>query len=879
MDNNERWAEESKTGERERIYKGERLRSVAMAMGGIGAGQISIAGDGSLRQWEIFNIANHSAMIPNSFFAVRSSVGSSKPVTRLLQSNALYDEKIDPVPCVSDYIVPDECRRLLSELPGIKEIEFIGEYPVAELRYIDPDINVRVKLETFSPFVPLNAKDSGLPAIIFNFSIENPNDKDAEVSIAASLQNAVGYDGIGKIDGTRFSDYGGNVNKVIKTDAYTAIKMENLYIPKDHPSNGTMALISKSPNVTYLADWKELDEFWNDFSSDGKLENIWESSISPKGETRNAALAAQILLKPKETKTITFIIVWHFPNHYVNWGQKCFGIPEEKSLFWMGNAYGAWFSDAIEVAEYVIAKIERLTKETRLFRDTFYDSTLPYWLLDCVTSQISTIRSPTCLWNEDGTFHAFEGCCGESTSAHHINAWGGCCPLNCTHVWNYEMTLAKLFPELERTMRYTDLIVQMDELGGIPHRTVIPAYLPRYKAPEAVAADGQFGTVLKTYREYLQSGDSAFLNKVWPRIKRAMAYALERWDDDQDGICDGAQWNTYDCFLYGKNTFITSLFLAALLATAEMADEMGEPDLARACRERAYAGSKNADRELYNGEYYIQIYDADKYKEQQYGSGCHADQLLGQWWAHQLNLGYVLPEEHVKSALRAIYKYNFRQNFKGFKQQPRIFASEHDKGLLICTWPSGGRPEIPTNYSDEVWTGIEYSTAALMIREGLVDEGLQIAKAARDRYDGTERNPWNEVECGDHYARPMSSWSLLESVCGWAYNATKSSITIAPKLSPDNFKAFFITSKGWGTISQKKDGNLLIAKLACAWGEVTVKELKIASPNKTQPNDIKATICDKNAEVEWVLADGFTVISFTIPIVLTSGCELELLIG
>ena len=879
MSDFKKWAEELKTGGRERIYKGKNLRSAAMPMGGIGAGQISVAGDGSLRQWEIFNVANHSAMIPNSFFAIRVKTGSGKPVTRVLQSDMLYEERFDPVPCVSDYIVPDECRKLLSELPGVKETEFVGEYPIAELTYLDPNINIKVKLEAFSPFVPLNAKDSGLPAIIFNFSVENTNDEDAEISIAASLQNAVGYDGIGKIDGIKFARYGGNVTKIIKTDAYTALKMENLYIPEDHPSKGTMALISTHPNATYLAEWKEISEFWNDFSSDGNLNNIGESNISPKGETQNAALAEQVTLKPKETKTITFVIAWHFPNHYVNWGQKCFGIPEEKSLFWMGNAYGGWFSDAMDVAEYVTANMERLVKETRLFRDTFYDSSLPYWLLDCITSQISIIRSPTCLWNEDGSLHAFEGCCGESTSSHHVTAWGGCCPLNCTHVWNYEMTLAKLFPELERSMRHTDLLVQMDEMGGIPHRTVIPSYLPRYKAPEAVAADGQFGTILKTYREYLQSGDSAFLNKVWPRTKRAMAYAMERWDDDRDGICDGAQWNTYDCFLYGKNTFITSLFLSALLAAAEMADEMGEPDLAATYRERACAGFNNADSELYNGEYYIQIYDANKYKEQQYGLGCHADQLLGQWWAHQLNLGYVLPKEHVRSALQAIYRHNFKHNFKGFKQQPRIFASEHDKGLLICTWPRGGRPDIPTNYSDEVWTGIEYSTAALMIREGLVDEGLQIAKAARDRYDGSERNPWNEVECGDHYARAMSSWSLLEAVCGWAYNASKASITIAPKTSPDNFKAFFITSKGWGSVYQIKEGHTLIEKLACVWGEVTVRTIKIALQSEIQPNSVKAIACGKDVEVEWQVDDNFIDIKLMTPAVLTPECELDLHIG
>jgi uncharacterized protein (DUF608 family) len=867
----EQWKQQVKTGGRERVYRGERLRSVAMPLGGIGAGVIALAGDGSLRQWQIFNMPNHQAAIPDSFFAIWAKSGESKPVAKVLQSSALYNGKFDPAPCVSDHIVPEEAKRLLSELPGVAATEYIGEYPIAEVSYKDKELPVEVSLEAFSPFIPLNSKDSGLPAIIFVFKVHNPGKEEVQVSLAATLQNAVGYDGIGHVSGVSFPGYGGNRNEVVESGGCTAVWMEGTFLPTKDAANGTMVLAVLSKNATYLASWDDLKSFWADFSQDGALANVKASEPSAKGKTHNAALAAPIELGPGEEKTVTFIYAWHFPNHYVNWGQGGFGIPDEKSLFWMGNAYGAWFGDAGQVLDYVVHNFEKLAGETRLFRKTFYDSTLPYWLLDCVSSQISTIRSTTCLWNEDGTFHGFEGCCGASTGS--PEGTGGCCPLNCTHVWNYEMALSRLFPDLERTMRDTDIVAQLLESGEIPHRTVLPKYLPRWK--DAAAADGQCGTILKTYREYLQSGDLEFLRKLWPGIKRAMGYAITRWDEDGDGVMDGAQWNTYDCNVYGHNSYITGFFLASLRAAEEMAKVMGEPELAKSYRERYDKGRAKLDSETFDGEYYVQIYDEKRYPETQYGKGCLSDQLIGQWWAGIVGLGHILPPEHVRSALASIYKCNFRHDFAGFTQAPRIFASPGDMGLLNCTWPKGGRPEKEAIlYSDEVWTGVEYEVAGLMISEGMVDEGLQIAKAARDRYDGTKRNPWNEVECGDHYARPMSSWWLIEAVAGYHYDAPQGAISFAPRL-PMPFRSFFITSHGWGTFSETGDGHAQSEELALAWGELTLRSFTFAwRAERRKPSHVEATADGKPVDSTWTYDQGQVRIEFSSALTLGAGGKL-----
>src|SRR5947199_4066451 len=149
--------------------------------------------------------------------------------------------------------------------------------------------------------------------------------------------------------------------------------------------------------------------------------------------------------------------------------------------------------------------------------------------------------------------------------------------------------------------------------------------------------------------------------------------------------------------------------------------------------------------------------------------------MLGQWFADVLGFDIGMKKERVRKTLQSIYRNNFKQDFWTHANTQRIYALNDEKGLVLCSWPNGGRPALPFVYSDEVWTGIEYQVAAHLIYQGLVEEGMIVAKAARDRYDGLPRppiarNPWDEIECGGHYARAMSSWSLLLALSGWEYD-------------------------------------------------------------------------------------------------------------
>ena len=860
-------------------FRGEALRAVALPLGGIGTGSVAMAGDGGLRQWQIVNNVNHDAHVPDSFFAIwagsRSEIRSDAVV---LQSDALYDETaFQPAPSVSDHLVPDGSRRLLSDLPGVDSLEITAQYPIVEVAYESQAVLARVHLEAFSPFIPLNSKDSGLPVVLFSFTITNPRDHSLLISLMAVQQNVVGWDGKTDIDGARNHGYGGNLNTLTDQKRMAILNMGSTRLEADHPANGQLALAvlkHSGDETSSMLNGESGRQVWGHFRTHfGRLPTsgayLANSGASAVGQTWNGALAVHFELAPGTSRTVTYVLAWYFPNHYVNWDQTRLGVSDRKSRFWLGNQYNNWFTSAQSVVEYVRDNHTRLVEQTRLFRDRFFDSTLPWQLLASVAGPLSTIRTPTCLWNEDGRFHGFEGCRGASTF---YGGMEGCCPMNCTHVWNYEMAMSKLFPDLERTMRRTDLMDQMSPSGYIPHRTTLPLYLPRPRVEtlggeHLPAVDGELGTVLKTYREVRHGASREWFDEMWPRVRKLMQYVMDAYDTEHDGVIRGEQPCTYDISLFGPNTFIGTLYLAALRAAEEMARLQTEHHLAQQYRGRFELGTQNYDDLCWNGEYYVQAVDLQQHPENQFGDGCHVDQLLGQWWANALGLGYVLPEGHVKAAIRNVFQFNRRDGFPRAKQRPRVFMDERDRGLYICTWPHGERPGTPTRYSDEVWSGLEYPLASMLLAEGQIEPALTILRDIRDRHDGSRRSPWNEVECGDHYVRPMSSWTLLEAASGYEYDASLGSLRFAPSIGPEDFRTFFITGAAWGTFSQDED----TAYVSVDYGSLELRELCLQRPTA----DVEIRLGDKIVSTDIGWTEGCLHIRFHQTLTVSSGQTLR----
>ena len=354
-------------------------------------------------------------------------------------------------------------------------------------------------------------------------------------------------------------------------------------------------------------------------------------------------------------------------------------------------------------------------------------------------------------------------------------------------------------------------------------------------------------------------------------------------DGTPDGILEDDQFNTYDEALHGVTTFMSGYYLAALRAGEEWAKRMGDAPTAERFHAIFLKGQENLIRRCWNGEYFQQDLPDYLKRSGEVGPGCMADQLIGQWWAHQLGLGYILPKEKVQTALKSIFRYNWVSDLTGFKHAPRAFAGDNDKGLLIVTWPKGGRPDSVMNYSDEVWTGIEYQVAAHMIYEGMIEEGFAIVKGARDRYDGIPRapigrNPWNEIECGGHYARAMSSWSLLLALSGYEYDGLTKSLRFAPRITPNNFKAFFTGPEGWGGLRQirheTKGGAMQLNEIQVVEGRLVVAQLHLVAPADTK--QVKVTLGGSIIETQLTKKPDSATITFVSPVIAKAGDTLAI---
>ena len=764
-----------------RTFEGRALGEVAFPLGGIGTGTISLGGRGNLRDWEIFNRPGKGVHMPFTFFALYVEQ-SGKKLVRILEG-----------PLEPPFTTGFGFRRVfVPGLPRMERATFKGEYPFAQVELADSQVPLEITLEAFNPFIPLEADDSGIPAFVLRYRIKNTGAAPANVTVAGSVINPIGYNGEGQVDGLGNDKFGQNVNEIKKTATLRGLAMSSRKVKSDSPAFGTMALASPWPDVTYLTHWvrgdwwDDLQIFWDDFAADGRLKDLDEVSPSPDKRTDVGTLGLAATLAPGEEVTLPFILSWSFPN-VLNYFDI---VPEQRGRIFK-NHYAERFADAWAAAEHLQSNLGRLEEASRTFHKAFFSTTLPPYVLDAVSSQASIIRTTTGLWLEGGNFFGFEGC-GDQ---------GGCCPLNCAHVWNYAQSLAFLFPSLERTMRETDFLTNVKPDGAMVFRTSLPlgsGVLWGFKP----AADGQMGRIISLYRDWQVSGDTEWLKKLWPQAKKALDYAWQSWDADRDGLMEGEQHNTYDIEFYGPNSMMGAFYLGALKAGTAMATVVGDLVSAKAYLALYEKGKAAYDRDLWNGEFYVQKYGKVMETKYQYGEGCLSDMLLGQWLGMVSGLGRYLPAERIESSLRAIYKYNFLPDFRNFSNVQRTYALNDEKGLLLCSWPKGGRPPLPFPYSDEVWTGIEYQVASHLIYEGLLEEGLSVVKAVRDRYDGLRRNPWNEVECGHHYARAMSSWGVLLALSGFSYSAPEMTMGFDPKMNAEDFRTVWTAGSGWGVYSQ-----------------------------------------------------------------------------
>ncbi|GAB2654206.1 GH116 family glycosyl hydrolase [Kribbella swartbergensis] len=623
------------------------------------------------------------------------------------------------------------------------------------------------------------------------------------------------------------------------------------------PDHGTFALSTlarRADVVPSLASADTVDAIFDSAAGSGQ--------VDAADGTITGAVRVPLVLRPGESATVDFVVAWYFP------------VPRDGQFAALDGAadlrhhYATRFGSAAEVVDHVRRNHRRLEAATRRWVETWYDdSTLPHWFLERTFAPASTVATTTCYRFSNGRFYAMEG--------------EYCCEGTCQHVWNYAQSVARIFPELERDVR------ERVDLGIAFHPdTGAMDYRGEY-ARNVVAVDGQAGTVLRIFREHQMSADSSFLQRTWPRIKLAIEHLIGRDGTPPNGVLEAEQYNTLDASWYGEIPWITGLYIACLHAGAAMATEMGDTAFATRCTQLAEAGSAYLVSHLWSDEYGYFFHKLDPSHPTSTNSnrGCFADQLYGQTYAHQLGLPAVVPAAKARSALTAVFRNNFVSDHEAFRAGVKIpggrwYAEQGEAGLLMCTWPFGGDAEAPGGgdpgfvaYLNEVWTGQEYQVAAGLFAEGLVDEALVLTRAVFDRYDATKRNPYNEIECSDHYARAMMSHAVYLAALGYDYHGPLGRLGFAPKLTPDKFQAAFTVAEGWGSYRQIRSGSKQVSLIDLRYGRLRLTTLTFETAAPARAARVRLGRRTVPAELR---TDGTkATITLQDPVVLAAGDRLE----
>ncbi|HJZ46971.1 MAG TPA: GH116 family glycosyl-hydrolase [Roseiflexaceae bacterium] len=808
-------------------YDQDHLARIALPLGGIGTGTVSLGGRGNLHDWEIVNRPAKGFTPPNSFFALWTHPQDGATVTRALEG-ALHPH----------YEGSSGSTAANHGLPRFRSCSFAAAYPFGQVLLADPDVPLDVRIEAFNPLIPADADSSSIPVAILRFVLSNPSAQPIAAAVCGSVQNFIGMDGSSGAASR-------NVNRFRRAEG--AVPLQGLALSSegvdlDAEQFGTMALATTArEGVSYRTAWAQLSwgntllDFWDDFSDDGELEQRERGDA----DAPIASLAAKVIIPAYATEAITFLLSWHFPNRQ-SWTPGGKGVwlgmgACENGAPTIGNYYATRYSDAWDAAARTAAALPELEEQTLRFVEAFCASDLPEVVKEAALYNLSTLRTQTCFRTPDGRFWGWEGCHDQH----------GSCYGSCTHVWNYEQATAFLFGDLARSMREIEFAQATRDDGLMNFRVHLP--LEHALGWGLAAADGQMGCIMKMYRDWQLAGDDQMLRELWPRVRAALEFCWVPggWDADRDGVMEGCQHNTMDVEYYGPNPQMGFWYLGALRAGEEMARYLGEDDFAATCRDLFERGGRWSDQHLFNGDYYeheirppgvgaaiapglrhhsmgaSDLSDPDL----QLGAGCLVDQLVGQYMAHVCGLGYLAEPGRIQRTLQSIMRYNFKPSLYGHFNHMRSFALNDESALLMATYPKGRRPTRPFPYFTEVMTGFEYSAAVHMLYEGQVDAGLRCIGAIRARYDGKRRSPFDEAECGHHYARAMASWAAVLALSGFHYSGVDRSMTFA---APEQrVQAFWSNGYAWGTCTRTPAPDGADVELTVLHGTLALRRLTI----------------------------------------------------
>ncbi len=866
-------------------------------LGGIGTGYIELRPDGCFYKWLIFNAGQWAGQLPASQSGVNPNSGPQS-----LQFLVWTKEQGSDSPKFRRlYLRPHENNLLsVAYLQDVESIEYGAWFPMTTLQYHDSTLPIRVSATAFSPFMPGKARESATPGCTMVFTLENTSQNPVEVSLLSLLDNPLAYGHKQRQLVNRISRDGDTSTLAMNTkaDSQNKTTLGSLCLSV---TGGTHSWISGTfaqyAGTTGLCNWQTPRLFFmmvdamQKFFAIGKLPNTsastdpsqtfrlnpsqiealtaaesrqWIKTLSGDalldrvitgaavhspglldsdqgrkeilkevsqnlsadlaGPDRDrstwgtGALASSVTLAPGEKKEIRFTFSWYFPHHFSKWGED------------MGHNYANWFSDATEVNAHLVKQYPVHRRETELFARTLADTSLGDPMAFCWSSHLCTAVTNT-WWIKDGNYAIWEGL--------------GCCGLSTMDVeYSASFSIAALFPEL-KLLQMRKMIKFQNAEGQVPHnydgdfRHVDNGWL-------RVDLNPLF--VMMVYRDYLWANDKSQLTYMWPHVVKAMRYTASL-DTNGDGLPDkDTSLQTYDVWrLHGSPSYVCSVWIGALQSAIEIADALGHTQEAASWKATLAKASASFNRMLFNGEYFSLWV-----KGAQRDEVCMAVQTSGQWFTHLIGLPTAISNTYLQSAIKSIWKYNFN-----FQTGLRNAAVPHGKRNLLV---------LDNLQAGAVWSGVEYDFASSLMDHGHYSLGAELVAAVHQRYLRAGM-PWNHIECGEHYSRPMSSWATLLAATGFKPNWPKEMLTIAPSV-PGDFHAPWATKDGYGRLS--RSGNAIA--LECVSGQIHFRILR----TNHSTMQLKATLNGKTLPQGMSHAEGLTVITFDQPVTIKAGHTLQL---
>lgn len=822
-------------------YKG--TRSISFPLGGIGTGSIGLAGNGELKEWEIFNRPSKCTRNGFSHFAIKASY-ADKNITKVLHGDTTED--LTGTPCASDSYFgfgfgPRE--NSLAGFPHFRNVTFDGSFPIANLSFSDEDFPAIVRLNAFNPFIPHDEFNSSLPSAFFEWEIENVANENVRFALACTVCNPAKS----------------TINEKLCEGSLNGILLKSADLSDDEVGYSDLCILTNHDDSVvqeywYRGEWKDgCTSYWKNFADCDRMPQ--RSYLEPSTNDHGTVVSYVDIPAGAKAK-ICFVIAWNVPIAYNYWAPR-----NDGNTTWR-NYYATQFKNSFETAKYSIESFNQLRDKTVLFSNTLQSCTLPASVKDAISANLSVLKSATSLRLDDGSFWGWEGC---------IETVGSCYG-TCQHVWNYAYAMPYLFPKLERSMRENTINYALIDSGATSFRLNLP--LKKEMSTPRACVDGQMGEVIKFYREWKFSGDNEWLKNHAESIFKMLEFAWaeenpDKWDADMDGVLEGRQHHTLDMELFGPSSWLQGFYLLALDCGAEMARFLGDEKRANLYSKLYESGKAWMNEHLFNGKYFNQLVDlSDKSVLDRYGAaqrywneeakeikyqvaeGCIIDQMLADWHAVLIGKNGVFDLNKKKTALESLYKYNYKPSMRSVVNMWRNFSLNDEAGTIICSYPEGAKlPTIPIPYCEETMTGFEYALAGLMIAHGYLTEGENMVKAIRDRYDGEKRNPWNEIECGNNYARSMASYALMPIYSGFSFDMTKKHIGFAP--IQNNGKYMFSACESWGSV-EFCEGRCDISILCNA---LTLNSIAVPNAEK-----VKSVIVDGES-VDFTISNGKILLS------------------